>query len=362
METIGGHFAIPSEFTHKSLNVGKLQFPEKQLLRSGTDSLRLILQDIQKKSVNPVTTILVPSFTCPKVYELIISCKAKIVSYKIGPDLLIDKKDLYSKLDKNIDAVLVTDFFGLIESSKNQTVLEILRHGSACILDAVGVADELSKDNIVDKKFYAFNSLRKFSFFPDGSQLVGDVDLSKISRDLEVNNVDKVLEYKYELFSKRQTSNEISVVEKLRGLEQGIQSNSRTLVASKYSHILFQRWNFQDAAAKRKENFNQLLSGLRTIQDLSRQIEIPFSDEFTVSAPLVFPIRVLQDRDDLKKFLFERNIVSVIHWLGPKDDEIDFFSEELSSTLLSLPIDHRISRDNIDYMVETFRQYVSLNV
>ena len=81
--------------------------------------------------------------------------------------------------------------------------------------------------------------------------------------------------------------------------------------------------------------------------------------------PLAFPVVVKRKlRNQLKAFLAEYNIFCPIHWdLNQKYlNELSKDDYCLSQSILSIPIDQRVSANTLDYIIKTLNQFNKVTI
>ena len=127
--------------------------------------------------------------------------------------------------------------------------------------------------------------------------------------------------------------------------------------------ILSVKLNFlDDWNSKRIKNamfYNSLLNDIN-------QVKTPNFKKNTKHVFHQYTIKA-ENRDELKKYLFQNNIESAIYYPKPchlqkpyKNEIVNApISEQLSTEVLSLPISEHIKRDSIEYICNTIRNFYS---
>ena len=105
-----------------------------------------------------------------------------------------------------------------------------------------------------------------------------------------------------------------------------------------------------ELAAKRLKNFQVLFERLGQFSLLKQSALIG-------AAPLGFPV-IVENRDSKLEFLSKRGIYCAVHWREIIDNNAEYESK-LSRSVITLPTDHRLDLDDMEYIATTFLE--SLN-
>jgi len=119
------------------------------------------------------------------------------------------------------------------------------------------------------------------------------------------------------------------------------------------------RLDWADAAAKRRANRTVLSDQLAAAGLLDHLLPL-FGALNDDEVPLAFPVRVMYgQRDDLRRHLAANAIYCPVHWpLDHLPAHEDFASERaLASSMLTLPIDQRMSGEHVGRLVESLRSF-----
>ena len=110
------------------------------------------------------------------------------------------------------------------------------------------------------------------------------------------------------------------------------------------SYKVLESTDFDFIARKRRENYAYLHTLLNNSGDYSNNL--PLEDG---TIPLFYPTQ-LSSREKIKEYLANINIYCPIHWPKPKGIKSD---NPLYRTELSIPIDQRYDKTDIDFIYES---------
>ena len=286
---------------------------------SGRSSLRLLLNSFKDKS------FLIPNYLCGIILIILDEYDINYSFYNINNDISIDEESIVSQ---SYDVLYIINYFG--QNSNLSTKID----SNKIIIE----------DNVFSPMFYnyrnypnwvGFNSFRKISPIPDGSFIKSTFVLSK--EKIKTNNKDfsqikyKAKDMKYHFLNNGSYSEEeylslFNIAE--RKLDEKVDINK----ISTYS--LFRIFEFISGIEKeyliRKNNYKILN---KYLINQSINLVTQYSSFFILS---------IEKRDELRKFLFSKNIFLPIHW--PK---INGISNQLYDTCLSIPVDSRYNQDDM---------------
>lgn len=316
-----------------------------QWYKSGREAIR----SLQYKKEN---VVLLPEYIC----ESVIKCfeYSKIEFYSIDEMFGIDENDLFNKMNSKVGVVYICHYFGFVQNKKllkkiKERATEI---GAIVIEDTtqsffsmqgligdVGIMSVrkwipisqggvvyVSDSSILNDDYYTkleknCNDSTALGMFLKSIYLKGICDTNSIYRDI---------------FTKFE--NELDVqdtVEKISDL----------------AYLQMKCVDIVDMIESRKKNAKYLREALK---DINIECVRTFSKE---ECPFAFPLRVKQ-RDKLRKYLIENNIYCAVHW--PIDK---YMSAERKNArqnaehLISLPIDQRYGKREMDYMIDVINRY-----
>lgn len=134
---------------------------------------------------------------------------------------------------------------------------------------------------------------------------------------------------------------------------------------SSFSRFLFDRTNFNGIKETRRKNWLYMKDLLDQECGEIDSISKLFSELSEDEVPLGFPIQVRRNRDKLRRYLKTQNIFCPIHWpiTGERMElEVGQADNKLSSRLLTIPIDQRVSKRDIEYCVDRLAQFLRRSI
>ena len=301
---------------------------------SGRSSLRLILQKLKKKK------FLIPNYLCEIILKILNEYEVNYSFYNIKKNLSIDNKSI---IKQSYDAIYIINYFGK-------------KHNIANIIDEEKFVIE---DNVFLPKFYnyhnypnwvGFNSFRKISPLADGSLIKSSFPLpnslikdnsSEFSKKKYTAKDMKYNFIRYNQFSEKQYLNLFKLAE--NKLDEQVTINNIS------SYSLFRLFDFMSGIEKeysvRKNNFNVLDKHLN---DKAIKINTIYPSFFILS---------VERRDDLRKYLFSKNIFCPVHW-----PRINGLSNELNETLLSIPVDSRYNEKDMKNIASYINRFYKVKL
>ena len=347
---MGSRIELGSEF---NLNFNELSIAENNLL-GFLSAYSTLWVDSGRSAIKCIETlsdkiVLLPEYIC----ESVIDCFdiSNIRFYKINEDFTIDLDDLLSKINKDIGTIFVVNYFGNIH---NENVLSNIRD----IADVLGITiieDNTQSlfsvhDSIAD---YQVASVRKWLPCPNGGVLYSTYNnLSDIGTTLYIskhNDKVKAMLLKEMYLQDGLEVNEVYrqlFVEAEKRFHQGL-----IFKISDLSRFIISCYNVDKLVERRKRNYKHLKEGLKS---LGINVVHTLSDQ---ECPFVLPLRV-KNRNDFREFLIDNRVYCAVHW---PFDGVDADNRKIAKynadTLISLPIDQRYGKKEIDYMLEVISRY-----
>lgn len=337
IKMIGGIYEVPKFTTPQNLN-----YEEKiNLLDSGRSCLETILDDMIEKGIEK---LFLPDFLCwSSIYKVVESAEVSVELYPVSSFLEI--KDTKKNSDSENSGLLLIDYFGLTDFEKNIEKLKAENNDLKIILDLSQNAGRFfSEDPERWEVDYVFCSLRKnYPVISGGAlfpKLLKGIDPIQISSGswqeswLKASSlkddegfVDFMSEYKTRIaYSHEVEGIDLQSLEVLRSLD------------------------VVEMEKKRRENFEFLADGLKSI-DCLKPVRNKVGES---SAPLFFPVLIEgNQRDDLRKHLFEASILCPVHW--PMEGDPELIGEdagELYKSELSIVCDHRYGKSDMQRIVD----------
>ncbi|WP_256389589.1 pyridoxal phosphate-dependent transferase [Vibrio vulnificus] len=320
-KTIGGEQELLSDHLHYGVT------------NSGRSSLRWALESMGLKHQK----ILVPDFICQIVIDVLIEQEVNFDFYRVNPDLSID---VNSESLLGIDAVYLVRYFGAQTVSLDNLLATLT---IPFILDDVFGISKPHFDNPCHWVY--FNSLRKITAIPDYSQLISNRALATVTVESLANFAQlkyqaKDLKAKYLTDGLGDEASYLAsfvAAEHLLDTSQGIYqpSGRSSMLANTFYRTL-------DQENQHRQSNLALAKHL-----LPEHLYLDVVPEF----PSFLPI-VLKNRDAVRKQLMQHQIFLAVHW-----PQLSMVSNQLSDYLLSLPLDSRYSKLDIERVCNMIMEY-----
>ena len=330
---IGGEYHID---VTDILNTGKRRREESDVFKyaSGRAALYQILKYL--KSEKGVSRVLLPDYLCSSV---LVPVKTLELEYEFYPidEVLELEEEAFSKLYKPSTAVLVINYFGLKDLSKQVSFIRGLDKDAIIIEDDVQAYYEFKKPlGDVDFKF---TSLRKTFAVPDGGlvktkhllpvtetpntfgQYKAAASLLKSMREGNFND-----QIYLEMFEKGETIIDSE-------LECGM-----SLIAEK----LYGSLDEERVKVRRLNNAHHI------VELLEKNGIKPLLPLIKDHVPLFIPI-VLRNRDEVRKRMFQQEIFCPVHW--PLEGMDLKRGKVMAETELSLIIDQRYGQKEMELII-----------
>jgi len=359
---VGSDFSIPlSHLWRKSPNQHGGFIPEGStyfLTCNGRASLRLIFRILGLTNGDEV---LLPSYLYDGILSPFKERNLAIKFYKINADLTMDVSDIERKISENTKILFIIHYFGFPQPVDK--LRELRESNSSCSIVEDLVQSMLSTrlDGTLGKfGDFSFDAYRKLLPTPDGSLLL-------VNKPIEYVNWNKWKDRQFEHFLH---INSRYIAMNLKNLYLTTHLVPKTLhlwlfrhaerllvdypilaEMSRMSKRLLDKFDFEEAIVKRRENYQYLLNNW-----FSDSIVPLFQDLPNSVCPLGFPI-LTQDRDHLRRELIDSKIYCSVHWELPCEIDNDEFavSWEISRRILMIPIDQRYGIGEMNYILNKIR-------
>ncbi len=325
---IGGDFPIDIQ---KYIQIEDC--PESSFLFScGRAALYAILTTIG--AGNRQSVVLVPDYLCDSVTNTITDVGMLYRFYHIGENLL-PKWDTLSPMLHDADAVILINYFGLLEL---QPYIDKLRNHRwydrpAIILDCVQDFYGMETTRGYD---FAFSSFRKWFPVPDGAEVQNATGRS-VDRFISSN---EFAQYKFAGNILKNFSAEVDSTVYLSLLEQGEAALNKDYrcECSVMSRKLIPRLELKAAAERRMGNAQILHEGLQELKvpHLYRKETVP------MAIPVFLPAG---QRDEVRRCFFNADIFTPVHW--PWKSQRVSGENVLYHTELSLICDQRYGENEM---------------
>jgi len=345
---LGGDFEIDISLLQKKEFINEELFPNdfKIWVNLGRSAIYIALKAIISRG--GVKKALLPAYVCPSV---------------IQPFKLLGFEVRFYSLNQSFEEIYVNEgetiFFVHYFGKNNYKVIEWvnkLRSDLGIFVIEDCVQSSLNK-NIGHTGDFSIMSFRKFLPLPDGAILASKEKIPILDIDFPCEEfiskkiLGKVL--------RNTSNNDQEFLTILNDAEKLLEEFSLRKMST-FSTYLLSKINLSEIVSIRKENWKYLCSKLNDL-NLSDKI-VPVFNELSVSeVPLGFPVKVLNNnRDSLRNYLFTKNIFCAIHWKLDHLSDVNKnynFDLQLSSEILTLPVDQRVTTYHIDYLLLMISQY-----
>ena len=337
---IGGEFPIAVTDVLNS-ETRHLQSTDVYTYSSGRAALYQILKYLKKEK--KINRILLPDYLCSSVLVPAKTLKLEYEFYPIDERLELEQ-DSFEKLYDKTTAVLLINYYGLKDLSKQVAYIREFDQNAIIIEDDVQAFYEFKKDlNGVDFKF---TSLRKTFAVPDGGLVKTNHNLPKLD---SINTFGQYKAAAALLKSMREGNfNDqiyLELFEKGESLIDGELEFGMSPIAKKlYSYVDEER-----AKVRRLNNANYLLEQLAKLE--IKPI-LPLTSDHV---PLFVPI-VLKNRDVVRKAMFKKEIFCPIHW--PLEGVDLQRGSIMAETELSLIIDQRYGVKDMEEIIRVLKENI----
>lgn len=318
MKSIGGYFSL--ELPHNTF--GEL-YPYALCLNAGRYCLEYILRARRYRKVY------IPYYTCEAVLQPIKALGLDYEFYHIDKDFHIVGN---IKVGRE-EALLYTNYFGLMESYANEVAYE---YSPNVIIDNTQAFFSKPREHTD-----TFNTCRKFFGVADGAYLFTDArldmdipqDHSTARMKAVLDRLDKSPEEAFQEYHESEASLDDSGMRRMSKLTQSIMDSI----------------DYNDVANRRLRNYHML------DKDLADSNEMHFALNYG-TIPMVYPYYC--HKKGLRQHLINKKVYvakywnNVIDWAGKDSLEAD-----LTEHLIPLPIDQRYGKEEMEYIINIVKSY-----
>jgi hypothetical protein len=307
-----------------------LELPEKSYplprghdciyVNSGRAALELILRSMQLRG-----RIFVPYYTCDSVLSICKKMGVEVVYYRIGSDLRINDPSFDLKAD---DLLVYTNYFGIMEDYVDELSQ---RWGDRLIVDNCLALYARRRPGIP-----SFYSLRKFSGLADGG-IVEEAPAVKLPNDRDVSSSTATF-----LFQQIELKAQEYVVASELNEDRIARSEPRRI--SRLTERMMGAVDYRKIADRRLANFYILHEALASLNKLTIDLS-------SVSVPFCYPFWT--NLVEMRNELIDSGICLPIFWENVLNEApYDGEERKLARYLLPLPIDHRLDRSAMEYIIK----------
>ena len=331
---IGGEF--PIAVTDVLNAVGRrVQLSDVYTYSSGRAALYQILKYLREN--NSISKVLLPDYLCSSILVPINKLGLDFAFYPIDEQLVLYPKQFFELYTKGV-AVLLINYFGLMDLQEQINIIRSIDEQAIIIEDDVQAYYEFLKPlHGVDFKF---TSLRKTFAVPDGGLVKTKFKLP------EVFSPNSFGQYKAAgglLKSMREGNFNDKIYLDLFQKGESLIDEDLEYGMSPLADKLYYFANQDHVKVRRLNNAHYIVNNLNMI---GIKPVLPIIEDHV---PLFIPI-VLNNRDDVRKQMFQLEIFCPIHW--PLDSNELKRGEIMAKTELSLIIDQRYGQNDMDKIIK----------
>lgn len=349
---IGSNFCETIEKSQKCIRDSQELF----FFDSGRSAINFVLDRMQGENLR----VLLPLYTCESVIKPFVTHGCDIRYYRVDKKLEIIKDEFTSLVESfKPDLIYIHSYFGFDTLSKMKEIINQLRKKDIIIVEDI-THSMFSDIEHVDADFYG-GSLRKWCSLPDGGVLkVASKRAINIAneRNCRPENTEFVEKRLKAQFMKERYFFEGKDTEKefigwFDASEEILEQQEEIFTMSQYSRCRIDSIDWDELKKVRYNNYRLLVEKLNSISE----IEPVMSDIAENIVPLYLPIYVGAQRNELRVFARERNVMLPVIWPIPvmAEQTLDAETEWIYNHILAIPCDQRYMDKDMEKVVDTIR-------
>jgi len=335
---IGGEFEIDPKILKDFGNFKSES--DSFLFSSGRSALQAILKFNAK---NKPSLIYLPYYICSSVVNACKNEGYQIIFYELDDNFLFPISKLI-KLKKD-STLLTVNYFGFVNDNP---LIEIIKKQRP---DITVISDQVQsfwtyKETLAD---FSFTSLRKHFAVPDGALIHSNIKDWKPAKHIKENNFywTKLLA---SILKKTKVDDKIYLNFFNEG-ERILNQEKEITKCSMITEFLFSMINFDLVKEQRVRN-------TRIVYDYGNKKGLKFIFQYDKNiVPLVVPILV-KNRKEVRKKLMNKGIFLPVHWPAEEFNRFSEKTQKITNTELSLIIDQRYSKEEIEYQIKTLLEFL----
>lgn len=367
---IGGLVDISLDEILSNLNfesfLKSLVIPENNYLLtfSGRSALSIIFENLNFNN----GYVLLPEFICTdSIYPLLKKKNLVPLRFEIGKNFEQEIEKITFAIKKvntkKIRAILFCNYFGIKDPINTAYEFKKLYPEIPIILDSVQDLSGLKlweeRSKWTDWQIYSF---RKSLPIPDGGLLIGSgIGKTKLNITSKAINF-SALQFQLSsirnnfLFLENKNPNKIELEKEYIDLLKKIKKIPyNSIPITKFSEFLLSKINIEEVINLRNINFKYFS------KEIKRFDFIELIENTRVNPESNFiPVFIKKySRKKLQSFLKTRQIFCPIHWTQPRDiyKQASINGKYFSDNILSIPIDQRYTKNDMDRIIETINEY-----
>ncbi len=308
---------------------------------NGTDALQIALMALD---LNPDDEVITPDFTFIATVEVIALLGLKPVLVDVDPDYFtIDIEQVKKSISPRTKAIVPVHLYGLCANMSD--LLDIAKeHNLHIIEDTAQALGADYKDSSVMGKAGTLGTIGTTSFFPSKNLgCFGDGGAIMTNNDDLAEKMSSITNHGAKI--------------KYHNDEVGVNSRLDTLQAAILDVKLKYLDSYAEARRKAADYYNLSLADLP-------QIQTPYVPKYTNHVYHQYTIKADGDRDQLKAFLLQHGIPSMIYYPIPMHAQKAYringnfpVSDNLCQTVISLPMHTELTEAEQDYICDKIRQF-----
>lgn len=348
IKEIGGEF-----FKTPKLNLKKegifdlLNNYNYQLFESGREAFEIINKLSSKK-------ILFPSYACDSMFQFL--NKKNIVFYNVDLNFNIDIEDIKNKLTDEIGILIYMNYFGRIQNNNVLEYINSLKENNILIIEDT---THSFFSNVCSVGDYCIASLRKWFCISNGGILYSKKKFQELRTNENIYFTlkrERAFHLKEKYLFKKKVSNKY-FLKLFNECEENLDNNSQINSISKSSFEILKKVDVDYLVKRRKKNYKYLYKKLKKIS----KIKI-YKIDIKKEVPLFLVIKLYEkERNLFHRYLIKNKIYCPIHW--PLINELDenFEVKDFIKDIVSIPIDQRYSRKDMNYIYKKILKFFREN-
>lgn len=346
---IGSEFEKPSPELLSSTEGVPLP-PDAVLVGTGRHALAVVALDLLARGIK---TVVVPDHYCESMIEPFLSAGMSLQLCGTTEDLTLCERslaDLLAEGRKHL-AILHSETFGTPTSSNLQTMLD-----AASRSDIPTVVDRTHSlfSPITPRADYEVASLRKLLPIPDGGYVRGlrvpppltETPEHRTFCNLRLDAAEQKTAFLHQASTRKSHLETFALAEKL------LDDSSKFAAISDYSRAILRVLDFEAIRSARLTNAAALESALQT-----DSVQVVNSAGWRNSPAYV--VITLSNVESLRAHLIGQQIYCPVHWPRPKLNHPN--ADSWRTDLLSLPIDHRYTADDMRRIAAAINEFQEMN-
>jgi dTDP-4-amino-4,6-dideoxygalactose transaminase len=348
---VGGEFYTDHRWL---LNQPSLSMENMLFLNGGKACLILIGDYLLAHGIDK---ILLPAYLCPTIVTTLAHRGLQLDFYRMNEDLSLDLEDMSRKIEGQKAAYFI-NYFGFRHSAETINLFTQFQQRGILVIEdnaQAGFAEKTTGD-------FVFNSIRKLTG-NDGGYLFTQKDITPyLEKHKNVPNrrLPIIREYRRQLY--QYLFEEQGSYHRLKTLfnqAERYYASDNVVWGDPQEKAYIERLDWTGMKKARRENYRYLLEQVASIPEINPIFPSLQADNLPLGLPVYFKG---VERDAINAALGAVSISLTIHW-----DEIlthpltrsNHQAVEMAQRMLTLTIDQRTSRQQLDYLVAQLKQAIA---